>query len=455
MSEPVIHTPVTLRELATGWRWSRLEDVCTGVFDCPHSTPVLTEAGPFVVRSQDVRTGVFRPEQAAHVSDTTYQERIVRAEPRHSDLFFSREGTYFGIAAEVPWNTRVCLGQRMVLLRPDPAQMDCRFLRCWLNSPIMVSYMNGFRDGSVAERLNMPTIRALPVLAGPVSEQRAIADVLGTLEDKVALNRRMNETLDAIARAIYKSWFVDFDPVRARPASGQPTGMSAENAALFPARFGQSELGDIPAGWRVCKLAELAEITDCLHSKKPARIESGKTLLQLWNIRDDALLDMSDPYYISSSDYAEWTSRMEATTGDCVITNVGRVGAVAQIPTGFKAALGRNMTGIRCLDDCAYPTFLVQALTSSALRDEILLKTDSGTILDSLNVRNIPQLRLVRPPTPLLEAFERKCRPMRARMENNIQESSTLATLRDTLLPKLLSGEIRVKQAEKAMETAL
>jgi type I restriction enzyme, S subunit len=154
------------------------------------------------------------------------------------------------------------------------------------------------------------------------------------------------------------------------------------------------------------ELGSFVIAVDCLHSRKPERRTEGKPLLQLANIREDGILDMLDTYLISQEDYGEWTSRMEARPGDCVITNVGR-------------------------------------------EEEIERKTDSGTILDSLNVRNIPRLRTILPPASSLKAFERICRPLRARMEQNQEETMILAALRDALLPKLLSGEIRVKQAEK------
>ena len=205
------HLPSRFADLPAGWAWLRLDDACDGVFDCPHSTPKLLDAGPFVVRSQDIITGVFRKEQAARVSEETYKERTSRVVPQRGDLLYSREGTYFGIAAEVPERTRVCLGQRMVLIRPKSVVVDFRFLCHWLNSPMMASHIHGYRDGSVAERLNLPTIRVLPVLVPPLPEQRAIAHILGTLDDKIDLNRRMNQTLEAMARALFKSWFVDFD----------------------------------------------------------------------------------------------------------------------------------------------------------------------------------------------------------------------------------------------------
>lgn len=204
LPEPkVLHVPTACGNTPKGWTWVRLDDVSEGVFDCPHSTPDLTPTGPFVVRTQDIITGVFRSDQAGRVSEETYAERIARVTPSRGDLLYSREGTYFGIAAEVPANTRVCLGQRMVLIRPDKHRLNFSYLCHWLNSPIMAAHIHGYRDGSVAERLNLPTIRALPILLPPLPVQQRIAHILGTLDDKIELNRRMNATLEAMARALF------------------------------------------------------------------------------------------------------------------------------------------------------------------------------------------------------------------------------------------------------------
>ena len=317
------------------------------------------------------------------------------------------------------------------------------------NDPRFIGYLlrgldfSGHSDKAAVPGLNRNHLHEEPVrVPRDVREQRAIAHVLGTLDDKIELNRRMNETLEAMARALFKSWFVDFDPVRAK-MEGRDTGLPKEIADLLPSRLVDSELGEIPEGWRVATLGDISEVVDCLHSKKPDRTPEGKPLLQLWNIRDNGLTDMSDTYFIDEADYEKWTSRIEVREGDCVITNVGRVGAVSQIPRGLHAALGRNMTGVRCIAGFGYPTFVIAALLSDAMRWEIDLKTDSGTILNSLNVRSIPKLRFVRAPEPVLTAHERIARPMRARMEENLETSRTLAALRDTLLPMLISGEIR------------
>ena len=120
----------------------------------------------------------------------------------------------------------------------------------------MALHIHGYRDGTVAERLNLPTICALPVALPPVDEQQTIADTLGTLDDKIELNRRMNETLDHMARALFKSWFVDFDPVRAK-AEGRDPLLPPEVVAHFPDYFEDSEIGRTPAGWLVRRLSDL------------------------------------------------------------------------------------------------------------------------------------------------------------------------------------------------------
>jgi len=322
-------------------------------------------------------------------------------------------------------------------------ELDAR----WIYYSLLTYDINGMDSGSAIPSTSRESFYRLPVRIPLLSEQRAIAHILGTLDDKIELNRKINETLEAMARALFKSWFVDFDPIRAK-AEGRSTGLPKHIADLFPDSFVDSELGEIPKEWKVSTIGFIAEVIDCLHSKKPERLDAGKPFLQLVNIRDDGLIDMKDTYFIDEIDYRKWVSRMEASPGDCVITNVGRVGAVAQMPLGQMAALGRNMTGVRCKSSFPYPTFLIECLLSQSMRDEIIRKMDSGTILDALNVRNIPKLRFTRPPDAIARIFEETVRPLRAQMEMLLNESHTLAALRDTLLPKLISGELHVKDAE-------
>jgi len=324
-----------------------------------------------------------------------------------------------------------------------------------LRSPLSQHLLGSQANTTVQTTINLKDLRALPIPLPPERERQTIARVVAALDDRITLLRETNATLEAIAQALFNSWFVDFDPVRAKQAGRAPEGMDEATAALFPDSFEESELGLVPKRWRVANIGFIADVIDCLHAKKPDLIESGKPFLQLNNIRDDGLLDSGKQAFISEQDYIKWTTRIEVIGGDCVITNVGRVGAVSQVPSEFKAAMGRNMTAIRLKPSYPYPTYLIELLLSPWMKAEIDNKTDIGTILNALNVKSIPRLRCVIGNTFVMDAFESLARPLRAAMEKNLERSQTLATLRDTLLPRLISGQLRLPEAETRIAEAL
>jgi type I restriction enzyme S subunit len=395
-----------------------------------------------------MRSGVFRTEEAGHVSVETYRERVARAEPKYGDLLYSREGTYFGIAAEVPRGIQVCLGQRMVLLRPHANEVNFRFLRYWLNSPVMAMYAHGFRDGTVAERLNLPTIRALPVLVPPMPEQRAIAHILGTLDDKIELNRRMNETLEATARAIFKSWFVDFDPVHAK-AEGRDPGLPKHIADLFPDRLEDSELGEIPAGWRVAALPEVIEVNP------PRSLKKGQVA---------PYLDMANmPTQGHSPDLVverPFGSGMRFINGDTLVARItpclengktafvdfleeGQVGwgsteyivlrPKRPLPAEYAYCLARSVE---------FREFTIQSMTGTSGRQRVPAEALSHFLTIYLS-------------DDTAELFGRVLKPLFARAHAATEEYHTIAALRDALLPKLISGELRVRDAETFIEATV
>jgi type I restriction enzyme S subunit len=412
-----LHQPAVSRDLPETWHWIRLDDACEGVFDCPHSTPNLVNAGPLVVRSQDIITGVFRTEQAAHVSLDTYRERTSKAVPSHGDLLYSREGTYFGIAAEVPDRTQVCLGQRMVLIRPKADVLNFRFLRYWLNSPVMASHIHGYRDGSVAERLNLPTIRALPVAVPPIQKQRAIAHILGTLDDKIELNRRMNETLEAMARTLFKSWFVDFDPVHAK-AEGHDPCLPQYIADLFPDSFEESELGEVPKGWGVGPLESVLVL------QRGFDLPSLQRTPGLYPV-----LAASGP----SGTHNEFMVRGPGVT-------TGRSGVLGKIfyvhndfwplNTSLWVKEFRHSTP-------AYAFYLLQGFDLGLF--------NVGSAVPTLNRNHVHNVSVLVPPLEVVEVFDRIATSCLKHQKHNEDQSRTLAALRDSLLPKLISGELRLK----------
>ena len=204
-----------------------------------------------------------------------------------------------------------------------------------------------------------------------------------------------------------------------------------------------SEIGQIPEDWKVAELPKVASVIDCLHTKKPEECVSDFLLLQVYNISvDEGTIDLTEKYTVSRSDYDAWTKNIEVRSGDCIITNAGIVGAIAQIPVDFAGGIGRNITAIR--PEHVPPTYLLRYLMSNHGQKEIEKNTDQGTIFDSLNVKGIRKLRILIPPEEILAQFELSSRPLRERVERNNLENASLKDIRDSLLPKLMSGKIRV-----------
>ena len=442
--------------MATSARWPELSlrEAGVALIDCEHRTPPAVPDGYPYVAIPQMKSGRIDPTTARRVSAEDYVDWTRKALPRDHDVVLSRR-TNPGETAVAPPGLEYVLGQNLVLLRADGSRVYPPFLRWLVRGPEWWEQIGRFLNvGAVFDSLRCADVPNFRLRIPRIVDQEWMSAVLGALDDKIELNRRMNETLEATARALFKSWFVDFDPVRAK-TEGHDPGLPPRVADLFPDSFDDSELGEIPAGWTVEGLGAIADVVDCSHARKPERRTEGRPLLQLGNIVPYGMLDPSDLFLIDASDYEAWTARIEVREGDCVITNVGRVGAVAQIPHGFRAALGRNMTGIRCRPAWPYPTHLIELIRSDAFRAEVDARTDTGTILDALNVRSIPRLRHVHPCAELVRAFEVLARPIRTRMEDAAMESRNITALRDTLLPRLISGELRVPDAERMVDARI
>jgi type I restriction enzyme S subunit len=441
--------PLFAPTVKSDWSWERL-DCVADVYDCPHSTPSLVDdcTAPYVVRSQDLRSGSFLLDSAARVSLETYQERIKRVEPQFGDLIYSREGTYFGIAAEVPKGIKVCLGQRMVLIRADCSRIYHSFLKYWLNSPQVFSHIHGFRDGTVAERLNLPVIRGLAIAFPPLAIQREIADALTALDDRIALLRETNATLEAIAQALFKSWFVDFDPVHAKQQGRAPDGMDEAIAALFPDSFEESELGLVPRGWKVGRINDFAE----QHKGSINPLKNAETLFEHYS------LPAFDSQQLPVSELGtEIKSNKTTVPRDAVLLSklnphIPRVwlshdpGSNAVCSTEFLVFVpseGASKEFIYCAFTTANIKVLLCQLVTGTSNSHQRVKPDS-----------VASVSAVIPQTAVLKAFTDLSKPVFARVGHNRKQAQTLATLRDTLLPRLISGQLRLPEAEALIEDA-
>ena len=437
-------------------KWEKLtplRDLCKSVVDCHHSTPVWTDTGVIVLRNQNIRNGRLDLSEPSYTDERHYAERTRRAAPRSGDLVITREAP-MGEVCMVPAGLRFCLGQRMVLLRPDPAKTVPRYLLYALQSKT-VRHEIGVSEGtgSTVSNLRIPLLEALPIPSRPLPEQRAIAHILGTLDDKIELNRRMNATLEAMARALFKSWFVDFDPVRAK-MEGRDPGLPKHLADLFPDRLVDSELGEIPEGWKVKRIEDMAERVSMgpfgSSIKVATFLEAGIPVISGQHLRGTLLDD--NEYRFITKEHAERLAKANVRRGDVVFTHAGSIGQVAYIPkmSQFKRyVISQRQFYMRCDVSQISPLFVVHFFKTIEGQHQLLANTSStGVPSISRPVTYLRSIRLCIPPRALWRQFDEFVDVLHLKAARNTAESNILDAQRDTLLPKLISGELRVRHAE-------
>ena len=315
------------------------------------------------------------------------------------------------------------------------------------NDPRFASYLlrtvdfQSCSDKSGVPGVNRNDLHRIPVLLPPLPEQKAIAAVLGALDDKIELNRRMNATLEAMARALFQSWFVDFDPVRAKLDGRQPPNLAPATAALFPDSFQDSALGHIPTGWTI---QPVGEVVDCVGGGTPSTAEPKyweggthhwTTPKDFSSLQAPVLLDTDRK--LTDAGIAKISSGL-LPAGTLLLSSRAPVGylAIAAMPV----AINQGFIAMKC-NDRASNYFMLNWCQQSMAEIE---GRATGTTFAEISKQNFRPIRVALPPKELMAAFTAQVAPQYAQITANLHQSRTFATLRDTLLPKLLSGSLPV-----------
>jgi len=309
--------------------------------------------------------------------------------------------------------------------------------------------------GSAQPILNKGDFSRLEITLPPLAEQKAIAAVLGALDDKIELNRRMNATLEAMARALFQSWFVDFDPVRAKLDARPPAGLAPATAALFPANFQDSPIGPVPKGWKVERFD--AHITaDRGLSYKGEGLREDGTGLPMHNL--NSVYEGGGYKHEGLKHYAgEYREKHLLEPGDMIVTNTEQgfdhllIGHAAIVPRcyGPNGIYSHHIYRVRHKPSSPFsPHYLVELFNNRRWHYWIS-GFSNGTTINMLPMDALEMPMLVVPPGELVKKFSAIAEAAHLQVEDNKQQSRTLATLRDTLLPKLLSGELSAAKAEK------
>ena len=392
-----------------------------------------------------------------HISEAKLKE-LSRFQVRPDDLIISCSGTVGRISVIQPQDPMGIISQALLLLRPQVDRIFPKFLYYCLmtheGQEALINASHGSVQVNIAPRAVVEQIE-LPVPTIP--EQRAIAHILGTLDDKIELNRRMNETLEAVARALFKAWFVDFEPVRAK-GEGRDTGLPPHIADLFPDSFEDSALGKIPKGWGVGRLNDfLSELVSGARPKGGA-VGEGVPSIGAENVRGLGEYDFSKEKFVPRDFYEQLKLRGAAVRrGDVLLYKDGaQIGRKTYFDGGFphaECAINEHAFILRTTAPEAQ-LFLYFWLDQDWMTHEIIA-LNSNSAQPGINQPGVRGLPILFPGDEAINAFGEVVTALISRLFANCIESRKLAALRDALLPKLISGELRIRDAKGLVEEEL
>jgi type I restriction enzyme, S subunit len=427
----------------------KLHEAGVSLIDCDHRTPPAAEAGfPYIAIPQ-LKAGRLDLSEARRISPENFAEWTRKANPQADDVVLSRRCNP-GKTAVVPEGLECALGQNLVLLRADGKTVLPKFLRWAVRGPAWWDQVGKFINvGAVFDSLRCGDVPSFELPIPPLAQQEAIVGILGTLDEKIELNRRMNETLEAMARALFKSWFVDFDPVRARAQGRKPAGLDPDTAKLFPKDFVDSDPGEIPKGWTCAPLAHWAS---ALSGGTPSKGNAA-----LWN----GDLPWISPKVMTS---------IHADETDAFVTRDAVGNGTRIAPAGCTLIMVRGMglhQEVRVSQARREVTFNqdVKALVPRQIEANLLLfaMLDAQEVLlgrvesSGHGTGKLPSEILLRypiamPPSEVQGQLAGVFTNMNDRIAATRNETRNLAELRDHLLPRLLSGELPVTAARRVLE---
>ena len=443
---------VEREELRVGSEWVHCTraDACSAINYGLTASASNDAAGPKFLRITDIVSGQLDWNTVPHV--VADKDSIAKYRLYDGDIVIARTGASTGTSLYIKPPPRAVFASYLVRLQAKP-DFNARFLAYYLKSKEFGEFIRGvLGDKSAQPNASASTMTAVPLSAPrDRTEQRAIAHVLGTLDDKIELNRRMNQTLEEMARALFKSWFVDFDPVRANAtlkhhATTPPQGgsdwsgkrartyldrMDPDITALFPDSFVDSEHGPIPEGWEVKALGKCFNLTMGQSPPGSTYNEQGEGLPFFQGRSDFGFR------YPENRKFCAAPTRI-AQSGDTLVSVRAPVGDINM--AWEICCIGRGVAALRhksgTMSFSYYSAWTIQA----ALREY----EQTGTVFGAINKSQFEALQVIAPSPSIVDAFDSSARPLDEKIRSNIAESRTLAALRDSLLPKLVSGRLRV-----------
>lgn len=415
-----------------------LEDCLDALIDYRGKTPVKTKSGIPLITAKIIKGGRIET-PTEFIAIDNYVSWMRRGIPKTGDVVLTVEAP-LGEVAQLG-SEKVALAQRVVTLRGKVGILDNRYLLYLLQTEEIQSKLKARATGTTVLGIKQSELRKVELQLPSIDIQISAATTLKALDDRIALLRETNATLEAIAQAMFKSWFVDFDPVHAKQQGRAPDGMDEATAALFPDCFEESELGLVPRGWRHSTVEQSFILT--MGQSPP-----GDT----YNMLGEGL-----PFYQGRTDFGlRFPTKRVFCSAPNRIAEIGDTLVSVRAPVGDvntaieRCCLGRGVASVR--NPQGYRSFAFY--TVRGLRAKFDIYDSEGTVFGSINKKDFQALSVIEPTEEALKAFDDIAAPLDGRIVENEEMMRTLATLRDTILPRLISGQLRLPEAEAALEEA-
>lgn len=408
-------------------RWESLSLKAAGVtlIDCDHRTPAASSEGYPYIAIPQLKNGHIALDGVRRISQSDYDDWTKKLAPQANDVIVVRRCNS-GESAHVPEGLKCAIGQNLVVLRADGSKILPQYLRWLVRGTEWWDEVGKYINvGAVFDSLRCRDIPNFELPIPPIGEQRQVAATLATLDDRITLLRETNATLEAIAQALFKSWFVDFDPVRAKMEGHALEGMDEATAALFPDALEKSELGWVPKGWRVGQLDDLLVLQRGFDLPAQDRIPG-----------EVPIIAASGPSGMHQEAMVQ---------GPGVVT--GRSGVLGRVFLEFGPYWPLNTTLWIKEFRAATPCFAYELLRLLDFKS-----FNAGSAVPTLNRNHIHGLAYLVPSRASVEAFEGVASMLHQRVKTNEQQAQTLSTLRDTLLPRLISGQLRLPEAQALVD---
>ncbi len=396
-----------------------------------------------LVRSQNVLDHGFTEDGLAYISDQQADE-LTGAALQEGDVLLNitGDGITFGRSCTVPERVLpACVNQHVMLIRVDRKRCVPGYLAAWLCMPSTKEYIESFNAGGSRRAITKGHIEAFAIPLPCLDVQSQVASLAASINDRIDLLRQTNATLESIAQALFKSWFIDFDPVRAKAEGREPEGMDATTATLFPAEFEESALGSVPKGWQVGDVYQVADVRygAPFASKLFNSIGDGLPLVRIRDLRDEA------PGVWTPESHPKGT---KIRPGDIVVGMDGEFRAY--LWGGEEAWMNQRICMFKPKN--GHSTAFVKSAIAAPLAH--VEATETATTVIHLGKGDIDRFRIVVPPSDTARAFGALCQPLLDRVVAGKQAMRSLASIRDALLPRLISGKLRLPEARHRIEEA-